>query len=79
VAGELRQGDVVTLEMELESPEGHWCAVRHAARSIAGYVPCESLERPQEKKKFWERTTPPAPPEPRNEKEDTKSPEVKRP
>jgi hypothetical protein len=42
----LRQGDVVSVDFVVNSPEGAWCAVRETGPSArAGYIQCQDLSR----------------------------------
>jgi hypothetical protein len=54
IVKELRKGDVVTVEFELEGTEGAWCGIiEEGQTSISGYVQCQYLERQTEQKKSW--------------------------
>jgi len=41
--GQLKKGELVTIELQLSSPQGAWCNVRSGAKT--GYVKCEELLR----------------------------------
>jgi hypothetical protein len=42
----LNQGDIVTIEFEIENSEGAWCGIREEGQiTVSGYVQCEYLER----------------------------------
>ncbi len=50
----LRKGDVVNVEFELEGTEGAWCSIiEEGQTSISGYVQCQYLERQIQQKKSW--------------------------
>ena len=50
----LRKGDKVTVEVELEGPEGKWCGIiEQGQTAIAGYVSCDLLDRSSQKK-VWQ-------------------------
>jgi predicted aspartyl protease len=56
VVNSLKRGEIVTIEYELEGPDGAWCAVIEEGRSeISGYVPCGHLKRKEPQGKIWER------------------------
>jgi hypothetical protein len=46
VVKKLNQGDIVTIEFEIENSEGAWCSIREEGQiTVSGYVQCEYLER----------------------------------
>jgi hypothetical protein len=46
VVKKLNQGDIVTIEFEIENADGEWCGIREGGQITAsGYVLCEYLER----------------------------------
>lgn len=50
----LRAGDVVTVEIELEGPDGAWCGISERVQSaISGYLQCKYLEKEESQKKKW--------------------------
>ena len=52
---ELKKGDVVTVEYEIERAGGAWCGIKEEGeRTVLGYVQCKYLERRLGQKKSWE-------------------------
>jgi hypothetical protein len=52
----LKKGETVTIEYEMEGPEGAWCGVTVVTRpDISGYVPCQHLKRAETRERRWER------------------------
>ena len=50
----LKNGDVVTVEVEVEGRDGAWCGIaEHGQSMISGYVQCRHLEREGLQKKVW--------------------------
>lgn len=52
----LKKGDVVTIEYEIEGADGAWCGIMEEGQAtISGYVQCQDLERQSLPKKSWEK------------------------
>ena len=55
IVKELKKGDSVTVELELEGAEGAWCGImREGEPTISGYVQCQYLERVELQKRVWQ-------------------------
>jgi len=74
----LKKGDVVTVEYEIERADGAWCGIKEEGQTmISGYVQCQYLELQVLQKKSWESLGPsvneesdtgkPSPPQPQEE------------
>jgi hypothetical protein len=52
----LKMGDVVTVEYEIEGAEGAWCGITEEGQTtVSGYVQCKYLKRQILQKKSWEK------------------------
>jgi hypothetical protein len=51
----LKKGDVVTVEYEIERADGSWCGIKEEGETtVLGYVECKYLERRLGQKNSWE-------------------------
>jgi glutaredoxin 3 len=77
VVGHLQKGDLVTIDIEMNGHDGHWCGViRQGKTTPAGYVPCGSLDRQARTGRQWKhlRTQTRAQPEPALASQDVPKP-----
>jgi len=60
VVGQLRKGDVVTIDMEFISADGAWCLIAGVRRMRLGYIQSECLDREQPRSfTQWQVQSPP--------------------
>jgi glutaredoxin len=54
VVGQLQNGDVVTIDIELSGHAGQWCGViQQGSTTPVGYVPCGTLDRQPRTRAQW--------------------------